>query len=84
MPEITNSPPGLFAEGVKNCPEAVETALASLDWYADVLDANTGDYLSDSDPVGAGINRISREGWIPDMPHRHLYRRYLLSVQHLV
>jgi PKD repeat protein len=46
---------GLVPISLQFHPNTVKTALASLDWYVDVLDANTGDYLSDSDQLGAGM-----------------------------
>ena len=46
---------GLVPISLQFHPNTVETALASLDWYVDVLDANTGDYLSGSDHLAAGM-----------------------------
>jgi PKD repeat protein len=46
---------GLVPISLQFHPNTVKTALASLDWYGDVLDANTGEYLSGSDPLEAGM-----------------------------
>ena len=46
---------GLVPVSLEFHPNNIDTALASLDWYAHVMDANTGEYLSGSSRLNAGM-----------------------------
>ena len=46
---------GLVPVSLQFHPNTVESALASLDWFDNVQDANTGEYLTGSDHLAAGM-----------------------------
>jgi len=77
---------GLVPVSLEFHPNNIDTALASLDWYTNVKDANTGEYLSGGSRLSAGMvlkvedfhgKTLTMVGTMPSManfefnPHRY-------------